>query len=132
MTNMTNRNPLEEVVCSNLPDVIAASGGRALCQFASKPLPAVRSSLDRKVDSTVRPPAVSNNACVLPTTDLMAKKELTQFKALSFDIIGTLVDYEAGVLAWLRPRLPKDLTDDEILESFARVEKSLHVRSLVP
>lgn len=57
----------------------------------------------------------------------MAKKSLTQFKGISFDIIGTLADYEAGVLAWCRPRLPKHLTDNEILECFARVEKSLHV-----
>ena len=58
----------------------------------------------------------------------MSKKDLTQFKGISFDIIGTLVDYEAGVLAWCRPRLPKELTDNQILESFARVEKELHVR----
>ena len=58
----------------------------------------------------------------------MAKKDLTEFKGISFDIIGTLVDYEAGVLAWCRPRLPKELTDNQILESFARVEKELHVR----
>ena len=57
----------------------------------------------------------------------MSRKDLTQFKGISFDIIGTLADYEAGVLAWCRPRLPKHLTDNEILECFAQVEKSLHV-----
>ena len=57
----------------------------------------------------------------------MTQKELTRFKGLTFDIIGTLVDFEAGVLEWCRPRLPRELTDNQILESFARVEKSLHV-----
>ena len=58
----------------------------------------------------------------------MAQKELTKFKGVTFDIIGTLVDFEAGVLGWCRPRLPKGLSDNQILESFARVEKTLHVR----
>ena len=61
------------------------------------------------------------------TPDSMTDKNLTHFKGLTFDIIGTLVDYEAGVLAWCRHRLPQTLTDDQILESFARVEKSIHV-----
>ena len=54
---------------------------------------------------------------------------LTGFRGITFDIIGTLIDYETGLLAWLRPRVPKDLTDNEILECFARVEKQLHVSS---
>lgn len=57
----------------------------------------------------------------------MVQKDLTRYKGISFDIIGTLADYEAGLLAWCRPRVPEDLTDNQILESFARVEKSLHV-----
>ena len=57
----------------------------------------------------------------------MATKDLTAYKGVSFDIIGTLIDFEAGILKWCRPRLPKGLTDNQILESFARVEKSLHV-----
>ena len=58
----------------------------------------------------------------------MPPGDLTHFKGISFDIIGTLVDFEAGILKWCRPRLPKELTDNQILETFARVEKSLHVR----
>lgn len=59
----------------------------------------------------------------------MSTKELRHFKALTFDTIGTLVDYEAGVLEWCRPRLPKGTTDNQILESFARVEKQMHIHS---
>lgn len=57
----------------------------------------------------------------------MVQTDLTKFKGITFDIIGTLVDYETGVLDWCRPRLPKELTDNQILEAFARVEKTLHV-----
>ena len=57
----------------------------------------------------------------------MSKTELSHFKALTFDTIGTLVDFEAGVLEWCRPRLPNGTTDNQILESFARVEKNMHV-----
>lgn len=58
----------------------------------------------------------------------MASTDLTKFKGITFDIIGTLIDFEAGILEWCRQRLPKELTDNEILETFARVEKTLHVR----
>ena len=57
----------------------------------------------------------------------MPKRDLTQFKGLTFDTIGTLADFETGLLQWCQPRLPKELRDNQILESFARVEKSLHV-----
>ena len=60
----------------------------------------------------------------------MARKELTSFKGVTFDIIGTLIDFEAGILDWCRPRLPKEVSDNQILETFARVEKTLHVRQL--
>jgi phosphoglycolate phosphatase-like HAD superfamily hydrolase len=48
---------------------------------------------------------------------------LTDFSTLTFDVIGTLIDFEAGILQWMRPRLQAakaDITDDEIL----RVMKS--------
>ena len=41
------------------------------------------------------------------------------FSTLTFDVIGTLIDFEAGILEWMRPRLQAakaDVTDDEILE----------------
>ncbi|KAL3137760.1 hypothetical protein ABBQ38_005023 [Trebouxia sp. C0009 RCD-2024] len=59
----------------------------------------------------------------------MASTDLTKFKGITFDIIGTLIDFEAGILEWCRQRLPKELTDNEILETFARVEKTLHQKS---
>ena len=48
-----------------------------------------------------------------------------RFEALTFDCYGTLVDWEAGILAGLRPvtrRLGVDPTDDELLEVYAGFE----------
>jgi phosphoglycolate phosphatase-like HAD superfamily hydrolase len=44
---------------------------------------------------------------------------LNDFSTLTFDVIGTLIDFEAGILQWMRPRLQAakaDITDDEILQ----------------
>jgi hypothetical protein len=44
---------------------------------------------------------------------------LTDFSTLTFDVIGTLIDFETGVLEWMRPRLQAakaDVTDDKILQ----------------
>lgn len=60
----------------------------------------------------------------------MARKELTSFKGVTFDIIGTLIDFEAGILDWCAPRIPKGVSDNQILQAFARVEKTLHVGQL--
>jgi 2-haloacid dehalogenase len=51
-----------------------------------------------------------------------------QFGALTFDCYGTLIDWEAGILAGLRRVLATravDPPDDELLEAFARVEARL-------
>ncbi|AQH05446.1 2-haloalkanoic acid dehalogenase (plasmid) [Burkholderia sp. KK1] len=49
--------------------------------------------------------------------------KLTDFKVLTFDIVGTLINFEKGVLASVR-RLggekAKDLTDDEIFKPYIR------------
>ncbi|PMX32152.1 2-haloalkanoic acid dehalogenase, partial [Pseudomonas sp. FW301-21B01] len=49
--------------------------------------------------------------------------KLTQFKVLTFDVVGTLIDFESGVLASVR-RLggdaAKDLTDDQIFQPYMR------------
>jgi 2-haloacid dehalogenase len=53
---------------------------------------------------------------------------LTDFKVLTFDCYGTLIDWESGILAALRPLLEKsgDKIDDEAaLVSFARHESAL-------
>ena len=51
--------------------------------------------------------------------------DLQRFRALSFDCYGTLVDWETGILAGLRPVLERhgvELTDEAILERYARYE----------
>ncbi len=51
--------------------------------------------------------------------------KLTDFKALTFDCYGTLIDWESGMIAGLAPltsKLPEPLTRDQILEAHARHE----------
>jgi putative hydrolase of the HAD superfamily len=53
--------------------------------------------------------------------------KLTDFKVLTFDCYGTLIDWESGLVAGLAPltdRLERDLTRNEILEAHARHESS--------
>ena len=46
-----------------------------------------------------------------------------EYDVLSFDCYGTLIDWEAGLLAALRTALPaSDRTDEELLEEYARHE----------
>jgi 2-haloalkanoic acid dehalogenase type II len=50
---------------------------------------------------------------------------LTDFKVLTFDCYGTLIDWETGILNALRPLLARGVAErsrDEILASFARHE----------
>jgi 2-haloacid dehalogenase len=51
--------------------------------------------------------------------------DFARFEALTFDCYGTLIDWEAGILAGLRPVLERrDIapTDDELLEVYAGFE----------
>lgn len=51
--------------------------------------------------------------------------KLTDFKALSFDCYGTLIDWESGIIGGLKAltsRVDRDLTRNEILEAHARHE----------
>ena len=53
---------------------------------------------------------------------------LADFAALSFDCYGTLIDWEAGILATLRPwadRHGLKATDDQLLATFSRIEPRL-------
>jgi len=53
--------------------------------------------------------------------------KLHDFKALTFDCYGTLIDWESGMVAGLKPlidRVSKDLTRDEILEAHAYHEST--------
>lgn len=53
--------------------------------------------------------------------------KLTDFKALTFDVYGTLIDWESGMienLKGLTARVGRDLSRDQILEAHARHESS--------
>ncbi len=50
---------------------------------------------------------------------------LRDFSTLTFDVVGTLIDFETGILDWFRPTLRKhgvSKADEEILTTFAAVE----------
>ena len=50
---------------------------------------------------------------------------LTDFKVLTFDCYGTLIDWETGIIEALEPltsRVSRDLSRDEVLEAHARYE----------
>ena len=49
--------------------------------------------------------------------------QLSQFKALSFDCYGTLIDWEAGLMRALEPLRSKvGISQDELLEAFGDIE----------
>ncbi len=55
----------------------------------------------------------------------MNKPRLGEFSTLTFDVVGTLIDFERGILEWFRPtlaNLSKGKTDEEILTTFAAYE----------
>ncbi len=48
----------------------------------------------------------------------MNKPMLNEFNTLTFDVVGTLIDFETGILEWFRPTLAKksvEKSDEEIL-----------------
>jgi putative hydrolase of the HAD superfamily len=50
---------------------------------------------------------------------------LGDFDTLTFDVVGTLIDFETGILDWFRPVLGRhgvSKTDEEILSAFAAAE----------
>jgi 2-haloacid dehalogenase len=57
---------------------------------------------------------------------------LTEFKALSFDCYGTLIDWESGMIEALKPltgRLGRSLSRNEILEAHARHESAQQLQT---
>ena len=56
--------------------------------------------------------------------------DLGAFDALTFDVYGTLIDWETGIAGWLRPFA--DASDDALLESFARHEADLEAGPYLP
>jgi 2-haloacid dehalogenase len=55
----------------------------------------------------------------------MSTIDFAAFDALTFDCYGTLIDWEAGILAALRPLVGGAVGDDTLLEAFARHEAEL-------
>jgi 2-haloalkanoic acid dehalogenase type II len=55
--------------------------------------------------------------------------DVTPYRALSFDIVGTLIDYRSGALAWLKSRLAQrgaEAADGAILDAFHLAEAREH------
>ena len=53
--------------------------------------------------------------------------QLTKYKALTFDVYGTLIDWETGMVNGLKPLIDKvsqSLSRDDILEAHAFYESS--------
>lgn len=51
--------------------------------------------------------------------------KFSDFDTLTFDVVGTLIDFETGILDWFRPTLKRhgvSKTDEEVLTTFAAVE----------
>ena len=58
----------------------------------------------------------------------MSDLDFARIEALTFDCYGTLIDWEAGILAGLRRVLAPHrvaVTDDGLLESYAAAEADL-------
>jgi putative hydrolase of the HAD superfamily len=54
--------------------------------------------------------------------------QLENIDTLTFDVVGTLIDFETGILEWCRPWLRQHgrrLADEDILTAFARAEETL-------
>jgi putative hydrolase of the HAD superfamily len=60
----------------------------------------------------------------------MNKPKFNEFTTLTFDVVGTLIDFETGILQWFIPTLEKknvEKSDEEILTVFAICE-DIHQR----
>src|SRR5439155_1486174 len=57
----------------------------------------------------------------------MTDLDYSAFEALTFDCYGTLIDWETGILAGLKPVLPpgNSLPDNQLLEEYANAEAAL-------
>ena len=58
--------------------------------------------------------------------------KLTDFAALTFDCYGTLIDWESGMLAALRPSFAQrrpDLADEALLEAHGRIEAEMEAKN---
>ncbi len=60
----------------------------------------------------------------------MNKPKFNEFTTLTFDVVGTLIDFETGILEWFIPTLVKknvEISAEEILTVFAICE-DIHQR----
>jgi putative hydrolase of the HAD superfamily len=75
-------------------------------------------------------------ACVLEAVVNKAVMALADRRILTFDVVGTLIDFEAGILGCLRgivERAGKDVPDPTLLAAFARAEDAQqHVSPAMP
>lgn len=58
--------------------------------------------------------------------------KLTDFKALAFDVYGTLIDWESGMVAGLKPltdKIGREMSRNDILEAHARHESSQQLQT---
>jgi 2-haloalkanoic acid dehalogenase type II len=65
----------------------------------------------------------------------MAELDYAAFDALTFDCYGTLIDWETGILAGLRPAINAHgigATDEELLEAYAAAEAELEAGPYLP
>ena len=63
----------------------------------------------------------------MPTESNQPPLRLTDFKVLSFDCYGTLIDWETGIYDHLQPLLARSgvsITRDQALEAYARHEEA--------
>ena len=61
--------------------------------------------------------------------------DLSQFECLTFDCYGTLIDWETGILAALKPILEghhRQLSDDAILELYGTIEAQIESGDYLP
>jgi putative hydrolase of the HAD superfamily len=71
----------------------------------------------------------------MPCATLTERKDtmsLDQFKMLTFDVVGTLIDFETGLLDSIRSisgKTPAELTDDQIFGAYLRGRQSNPQRS---
>jgi FMN phosphatase YigB (HAD superfamily) len=64
----------------------------------------------------------------------MATIDLASFEVLTFDCYGTLIDWEAGIVAGLRAILDPlgvDAAEDDLLERYARAEAEVEAGAYV-
>src|SRR4051794_12635503 len=106
-----------------MPPAKPASATKATCRAASSACAASR----RGSTSRARPShRLRLRLHQLATLERSARTmPLQNFKVLSFDVVGTLIDFEGGMLAYLRRRVPEaSVSDDAFLAAYRAVRKS--------